>query len=755
MATLILTAVGTAIGGPIGGIIGAMAGNYADSLIFSNNASRTVEGPRLKDLAVQSSAYGAPIPLVYGTARLAGNIIWSTGLIETRREDSAKVSGGKGGGRSQTVTNVSYTYASSFAVALCGRAVHDIRRIWADGKLLRDEAGAVAASCALRIYLGDEDQLPDPLIEAHELSSNVPAFRGVCYVVFENLQLAEYANRIPNLTFEIVADSGGVASLGHIVSDLAGRSGLHELSVTDMTSDVSGFIIGRPTTARAAIEPLARTFMFDAAEVDNRIVFASYPKTAAATLADSDLAAHEATSKRVDKVRVSRAQELDLPREVSVEYIDPARDYQAGVQRARRLSTPSQSVNVMAMPMVLSADRAKQAAEVELARSWQDRGRYDFSVSLKLAALAPGDVVNLPVSDVIRQVAIDSIEFGGGVLQCSGRGYSSLVYDSVAVGDVGSLPGQVIAAPGNTILHLLDLPSVSSSDGQSPVLYMAAAGETAAWSGAVIYVSDDGGGSYQEMAVVQAVAVMGTVESLVEPGPTAFWDEKNSISVMLVQPLMELESRSALAILNGGNAALVGDEIIQFREAVLEVDGSYTLKGLLRGRRGTEYAMSSHAIGERFILLEGGRLTARDTAFANIGRSLLYKALSSGQAIGEVTGQTFTYHAHNLKPFAPVHLQAVRNGAGDITVSWVRRARLSGEWRDHVDVALDEAIEAYELEILSGGDVVRMLTVGASQATYTSAQQTTDFGAPQTSVSFRLYQVSQVVGRGWPASAIL
>lgn len=755
MATLILTAVGTAIGGPIGGAIGAITGTYVDSLIFSSHSSRTVEGPRLKDLAVQSSAYGAPIPLVYGTTRIAGNIVWSTGLIETRREDSTKVSGGKGGGGSQTVTNVSYTYSSSFAVALCGRAVNGIGRIWADGKLLRDEAGVIAVGCDLRIYLGDEDQLADPLIEAHELSANVPAFRGLCYVVFDNLQLAEYANRIPNLTFEVIADVGGIASLGDIIRDFAWRSGLDEVDVTGLTSDVSGLMIGRPTTARAAIEPLARTFLFDAAEVDNQIIFAAYPKAVVATLAQGDLAAHEATSKHVDKVSVSRAQELDLPREISVEYIDPARDYQTGVQRARRLSTPSQEVNIMAMAMVMTADRAKQAAEVELARLWQDRDHYAFSVPLKLAALAPGDVINLPVSGMVRQVAIDSIEFGGGVLQCSGRGYSSLVYDSVAVGDVGSLPGQVISISGDTILHLLDLPPVSTSDGQSPVIHMAAAGATSAWSGAVIYVSDDGGGSYQEMAVVQALAVMGTVAALPGQGPTAFWDEVNSLNVMLAQPSMELESRSALAVLNGGNAALAGDEIIQFRDAILEVDGSYTLKGLLRGRRGTEYAMSSHTMDERFILLESGTLMARDTSFSNIGRSLLYKALSNGQTIGEVTGQAFTYRAHNLKPFFPVHLKAVRNGGGDITVSWVRRARLSGEWRDNVDVALDEASEAYELEILSGSDVIRTLAVGTPLAIYSAAQQTTDFGSPQSAVSIRLYQISQAVGRGWPASVTL
>jgi hypothetical protein len=40
------------------------------------------------------------------------------------------------------------------------------------------------------------------------------------------------------------------------------------------------------------------------------------------------------------------------------------------------------------------------------------------------------------------------------------------------------------------------------------------------------------------------------------------------------------------------NAAVLGDEILYFRDATLESDGTYTLRGLLRGRRGSEYAMA-------------------------------------------------------------------------------------------------------------------------------------------------------------------
>ena len=109
MATLVIGAVGAAIGGSIGGtvlgvsaaaiggFIGSSIGSGIDSQLFGpSTAARRTEGPRLSDLAVQSSAYGAPVPLVYGAMRVAGNLIWSTGLKETRSAATTTV-GGKGG----------------------------------------------------------------------------------------------------------------------------------------------------------------------------------------------------------------------------------------------------------------------------------------------------------------------------------------------------------------------------------------------------------------------------------------------------------------------------------------------------------------------------------------------------------------------------------------------------------------------------------------------------------------------------------
>lgn len=203
MATLLLQtagfALGTVIGGPIGGLIGRAAGGLAgyavdQELIARATPARRIEGPRLKELGVQASSEGAPVPRMYGRARLAGQIIWATQFEEEATTTVTKSGGKFGGTRTRTTT---YNYYANFAVGLCEGEITRIGRIWADGKLLD------TSDLNFRIYTGSEDQLPDPLIEAKEGGGNAPAYRGLAYVVFERLPLEDFGNRLPQLAFEL------------------------------------------------------------------------------------------------------------------------------------------------------------------------------------------------------------------------------------------------------------------------------------------------------------------------------------------------------------------------------------------------------------------------------------------------------------------------------------------------------------------------------------------------------------------------
>jgi hypothetical protein len=139
---------------------------------------------------------------------------------------------------------------------------------------------------------------------------------------------------------------------------------------------------------------------------------------------------------------------------------------------------------------------------------------------------------------------------------------------------------------------------------------------------------------------------------------------------------------------------------------------------------------------------------------SNRNVALHYKAVSAGLAIASAGDVLFTDTGASLKPYSPVAISGSRDGSGNLTITWIRRARLYAEWADGVDVPLDEAAEAYELDVLDGGTVVRTITgLSGPSASYSAAEQTTDFGAPQSSVSVAVYQLSSRVGRGFPGRA--
>jgi hypothetical protein len=206
MATLVLGAVGSAIGGAfggailgfsgaaIGGFIGSTIGSVVDNWIVSSLApAQRIEGARLDSLRITSSTEGAVIPRLFGRMRIGGNIVWATDFREETKTTSQ--GGGKGGG--PKVKTTEYLYYASFAVALCEGEITGIGRIWADGKPM-DMTGVT-----WRWYPGDEAQSPDPFITAKMGAANTPAYRGTAYVVFEELNLSGFGNRLPQISFEV------------------------------------------------------------------------------------------------------------------------------------------------------------------------------------------------------------------------------------------------------------------------------------------------------------------------------------------------------------------------------------------------------------------------------------------------------------------------------------------------------------------------------------------------------------------------
>ncbi|HMB12094.1 MAG TPA: hypothetical protein VKP01_15970, partial [Saliniramus sp.] len=225
MTTMILQTAGQAIGGAVAGPVGAMlgqtlgtmAGSAIDGALFATHEYRVLEGPRLAEMQGLASSEGAPIPRVYGRARIGGQVIWATRFeeqVDVTVERTGRQGGkgffrnsGGGGGSTVTTKEVRYSYYANLAIGLCEGPIAFVRRVWADGREVE------LTQITMRVHRGGAHQQPDALIVAKEGADRAPAYRGLAYVVFERLPLADFGNRVPQFTFEVVRPGEGVGAM--------------------------------------------------------------------------------------------------------------------------------------------------------------------------------------------------------------------------------------------------------------------------------------------------------------------------------------------------------------------------------------------------------------------------------------------------------------------------------------------------------------------------------------------------------------
>jgi hypothetical protein len=675
MATLVLTAVGTALGGPIGGALGALAGNALDRSVLGSGRRR--EGPRLSDLRVQVSQYGAPIPQLFGTMRVAGTVIWATDLIEER----ATSGGGKG-----RPTTTQYSYRANFAVLLSGRPIAGVGRIWADGQLLRGAGGDWKAGTGFRLHLGGEEQAPDPLIASVEGAGRTPAHRGCAYAVFEGLELARFGNRIPSLSFEVIADPAPVGA-GAIARALAPEVAGAPALALDGYAAAGGSV-------RAALEGLAEAA-------------GAWWSPEGGGLALRDAVA-PATEVAADPARDARevAAADATPAVVNLSYYDPARDWQAGLQRARRAGNGA--TLAIELPAALSAGAAKGIAEAALRRAEAGRTRRTLSMGLNALALKPGEVVRVAGEAGRWRLEAVTLDLEGARLELRPL--------APGIGAATASPGRALPAPdrpaGETVLHAAELPALDDALLSQPRLLVWASGSGAGWRRGGLLMSLDSGASWADAGGTAAPAVMGVVEVAPGPGTAALIDSVSRPVVRLLRPDMVLTDADPARLDAGANLALIGGELIQFGRAEPLGAGRWRLSELWRGRR----AMAGPvAAGDRFVLIEADTTRVLDLPLAALGGTVRLLASGVGdadpvEAAVEVTGVS-------VAPPPPVALRV----DGD-AVRWTRRSRAGWRWLDRVDAPLGEEREAYRVTVASA-EGVRELEVDAPAMVLTPGER--------------------------------
>ena len=769
----------------------ASAARFIGASLISSVLNRTSsEGPRLDDLTVQQSAFGVNIPIAYGTIRAAGNIIDSSDYIETRHVKKKKKLG-----LITISTARTYTYAVHVAILLSEgelSASSKIGRIWSNGKVVFDSTSANAEATApsniaggsgiaglswtrannthtfmdaVRFYRGTFDQLSDPTLEAVHGIGNVPGYHGIAYVIFENLQLQEFGNSIPNFEFELIDTVD--PSVETIVEDIGDRVGVTIYANPLRNTVCRGYIITQAGHAWSAIEPLSGAYSFDLIATAGVIRAKPRATQIRAYIPNEDLAGRPVTEGPKDRKELLRADVLGLPREVVLSYRDVERDYQTNSQRAFRDEGEANNKVLIEVPITLLSDEARQMAERTLWEAHAATRRVKFSTTTKWEGLEATDIISLDIGLERRTFRIESSQRGrNGVINFEAVFEDPTVYESNITGAVGTFPTNTVALPGQSILFPIDAAIVDDID-DDPGLYMAISAGGSGWKGAVIERSVDSGVTYDEVGDVIVSSVVGYVLGTLQPGDSNIIDEGSELIVTLINPSDSLDSITEADLLNGDNLAWIGTsdgsqgEWIQFRDAqALGSPMVYHLTGLVRGRFGSEWASGIHGAGEIFVMYQGDSVGRSNFGTTDWNKNRKWRAVSYYTDPNDAAITNAINTGEGKRPRAPVHLAAYRDqGDNSIRVEWVRRSRLQSPTLGGGPTPLGEDVELYEVDIYddvtSPASVVRSESVTTPEFVYTEAMQTADGHTLGDPVRVAVYQISGVRGRGRPAEGVV
>ncbi|AIF81409.1 hypothetical protein I862_04245 [endosymbiont of Acanthamoeba sp. UWC8] len=545
----------------------------------------------------------------------------------------------------------------------------------------------------------------------------------------------------------------GLSNLGRIIAELLGKVGL-DPTIYDtgrLNNIVEGYIITSRQTLRSILEQLAIAYPFDSVESEGILKFVKRGGIPCAAVDYSELAIKENDS---EILTLTRTQELDLPRQVDIIYLNKTRGYQSAVQSSQRQTVKAvDSLNIN-LPLILSDQQAKNIADVLLYNAWVQRLHYQFTLPPKYITIEPTDIITLNKEGVIHSIRITSTKLTqSGMQEVTAVAEDITAYDFYIPAGVIPSNTELTAKVSPSRLELLDLPAFPTDNASEAVLRYCTVGMGSTWAGSAIYCSNDGGENYELIRRITTQATMGAVMNTIPSTQHYTWDNATCIDIMLIYG--ELQSVTEIAILNGANACVIGDEIIQFKNAILIGDFQYRLSGLLRGRLGTEGAMESHKIGERFILLNS-TVAKELMPQSSFNMSKEYKPVTIEASLSDTEAQNFTYSAKALKPYSPVHIRGVRDESGNIIISWKRRTRIGGDWLDGVDIPLAEEVEAYEVDIMGEGKIKRTISgISKTQVIYPIDRQIADFGLVQDKITVKVYQLSASIGRGYAANATI
>lgn len=775
---------------PIYKLAGGLGAGAFNPLVFLGGLGLSLlskgprtEGQHLTNIAVQVAQEGSDIPRGWGLWRQAGTIVYASQIFEESHTTGSRKTG----------QQTDFTGFVSVMI-LGGRGpITRINRIWfnniviydyngGDPRLMQmtyngsrpidpptfDSGTGVFTADKLRIYTGTPNQPVDPYLESVKGVGKTPAYINRWGVFFEFLQLGQFGNQLPNITFEPYYS---VTDLPSIITEIYGwlDKPSTDLDLSELEDiDVRGFAVSSRTQASGAIEQLMRMYNFRLPEVDGVIRAVKLrDKTSMLVLTDRQVRWQSGQNNQsVVETTLKQTDENQLPEIEEIQFWDVNRDNNPGYRYGRRQVVTTRRKDGFAPSAALKPNEAQQIADITLGEAWQKSDVYSPSFGLEHLYLSAADVVTLPDGQDVILSTLQVPLFGA--IPASAPAFDGGIYD-VPLGPDDAGTNATVATIGNMTYEIIDANAANDSMLANHGVYIAASmaigGE---WRPATFacdaFLTSSGGGllgGSGHTVTLNNPCTMGvTYEALADaPDSSYTWDRANVLKVDLMRGTLDSVTEADLLANSSLNQLLHGEEIIQFATAtfigVVSGKNRYELTGLLRGRRGTESFTDAHSLGEAVVLLDSNvAWVEMNSESLNVQVNITVTAPDGTSGI-----VAFTPSGNNLRPYSPDLIRATKSGS-DFLITWVRRTRLSDTfWATGADAPLaGYDLQKYLVQVLDGGgNVLAGRQTTTESFTYTAAMQVDDFGSVQSSVTVQVKQMSQAISidAGYPGVAVI
>lgn len=735
--------------------------------IFGGDESSSTQNQPLTGVSIQSSANGLPIALLYGTTRIAPNLIEYLDFRAIPHTDNSN-SGGKGGGGGSSST--SYTYSASFAFGLCEGPITGITNAWVD-KTQQNPAAYFA------LFTGAPKQEPWAYLTGNH-PERALYYPGIAYAAAAGYDLGSSAS-LPNHNFEVRGKfllGGGVldADPKDIITDLLtnpatgvpNAPALGDMSQFSAYCRASGLLLSpcysEQGDAASIITDLMQLTNAGIYYSDGLLKFTPYGDTSItgngvtytpnlniiANLDDDDFlsdGSNDPITVKRNAIAETVNTSSDACNQVTLEYLNRANAYTAEtvvVQDQVSIDTYGlRPMDTITAHQIADAKVAQAAAMLILQRSVYVRATYEFRLGWQWCYLEPTDLVTITDHALglnlypVRILSIEEDDTGMLTITAEDAPPGAASHVVADVPQNGGYSVDYNASPGSVSAVCILEPPFTMAAGSGLEVWAGVSGPTGSsvWGGCNVWVSYDGT-TYQQMGVIRNPSRLGQLTDAIDAvstGPLSI-ELDGMGGTLLSASAADAAALNTLFYVGGANP-----EFMAYQTATLTGTNTYDLTGLVRGAYGS--AEAPHAAYDPIIRLDNTLARSGSLDLSLVGSTIHFKFQSFNVWGGGLESlESLTAYNYTISG-----LQATGNAVSGLTATAIPGSAVLTQLSWNASPGADHYV------IDQSGDGINWQRTGETKAT--TWADSALFGA---STRFRVAAVRALAG-SWSASSFL